>query len=501
MICSFLIAVPLSTLATSAPSIPDPLPLTGTLPRASDVTADAIRDAGDDVGALLKLAVAWAEGGSEASAVMAWERVLEIDPDHEDAHRGLRHHLWNGTWYSTYTALSSARRKEVARRLKEDGVVPFGEEWVLPGDLPFRKMNWEAVPTGGWAPPGTAARLADDATKKAAGWERQHRTWISPTEFDQWRSGLWKVGDEWLTVEDANKVHAELDAWWEVPGEHFVALTTVPEEDARWVVWWADQVHGDLQELFGLEPESAPEFVVLNSIAQYNEFSAGSTTTGRNPADASGYSSLHYAYFTDGWYDRSTPVPQFRASAAAYYDINDPGLKPYGQHAVRHAATLAWLESVDPSWDTVAEMVTSGALAFPDAAYWGEKRIPRWLRYGAAAYCERFFEDKSTPEGGDPLWARKWALENLRKGGDLDPIESILTLDLQTSDPEGSARLIHEAGLLVHYIRNGGDKKMAKAWAAFREALVGGSDTQEAAARLEALLLGSGKKVAAFYRK
>ncbi|MEM8712450.1 MAG: hypothetical protein AAGG01_15970, partial [Planctomycetota bacterium] len=103
-------------------------------------------------------------------------------------------------------------------------------------------------------------------------------------------------------------------------------------------------------------------------------------------------------------------------------------------------------------------------------------------------------------EGGDPLWARKWALENLRKGGALDPIEQVLELPFQTADPAGSARLIHEAGLLVHFIKNGGDKKVGRAWEAFRSDLVDGKPTEKSVEALESAILKSVKKIEALYR-
>lgn len=459
---------------------------------------EAITSAGGDVEALLALAEARLAEKDEDGARRAWSRILELHADHEAAHRGLRHHRYGDRWYVTYAELSKARRDEARRRLDEEGLVPLGDEWVPQADLPFRRMGWEQDGAGQWAPPGVAAARAERAKLLADGYQLQHRTPIPPAEFDAWRAGKWKVGDEWLDVEAANEAHSKLGAWWEVPGEHFVALTTVPEEHTRWVVWWADQVHGELAALFGLSPAAAPEFVVLNSIAQYNDFAAGSAVQNRAPADALGYSSIHYAFFTDGWSELVGGAPFFRATGAAYYDPADPNLAPYGQHAVRHAAALAWLEAVDPSWNAVSLMVTSPAGGFPDGAYWGEKRIPRWLRYGAAAYCERFFEDKNVAEGGDPLWARKWALENLAKGGRMDPVEEILALEFDTADAAGSVRRIHEAGLLVHYTLDGGDKKVTRAFETFREALARGEDVIEPLAAYEKALAKAEKKIARF---
>lgn len=463
-----------------------------------DDVDDAIASAGEDAARLSALGETWAAEENEDAARRAWARVLEIDSRNEAAHNGLRHHRHADTWYETYAALARARRDEAKRRFEAEGVVPFGNEWVLAEDLPFRRMQWDKLDDGSWAPAGTKARQADEKAKLAAGWEKQHRAWVDPADFDKWRKGLWMVEGDWLDTAAANEAHAKIGAWWEIPGEHFVALTTVTEEESRWVVWWADAAHADLVRMFGLDAAEKPEFVVLNSVAQYNDFNAGNAAEARGPADASGFSSVHYAYFTDGWTDTSGPVPVFRGTGAAYHDVNDAGLKPFGQHAVRHAAALAWLEAVDPSWNAVSEMLTSPGGVFPDRRYWGEKRIPRWMRYGAAAYCERFFEDKNAADGGDPMWARKWALKNLKTGGSLDSIEDIIAMQFDTADPEASSRLIHEAGLVVHFLIDGKDKRVGKAWGAYRTALIAGDEVTEQIADLEAALVKAQKKVASF---
>ncbi len=454
---------------------------------ALDAVDEAIAAAGKDATKLAQLGEQWDSEGEYEAAAKAYGAALAIDPDHAAAHGGLGHHACDGRWYTTYAELARASREEARVRLEKDGVVRLGDDWVPVQEAPFRRMGWEKLADGRWARPGTLARLADGQQKEGEGYQLQHLTWVHPSEFEQWRKGLFKVGDEWLEVAQANVAHAEIGAWWEVPGEHFVALTTVVEEDSRWVVWWADQTAADLSRIFGLVPAEKPELVVLNSLAQYNEFAAGSQSPPRVPADASGHSSLHYAFFTDGWTESvaGSAVPVFRGTGAAYYDSQDAALAPFGQHAVRHAAALAWLESVDPSWSSVSRMVTSPSPGFPDLAFWSEKRIPRWLRYGAAAYCERFFEDAQVGEGGDPLWARKWAIENLKGSGPLDSMSTILELEFDTADPVASARRIQEAGLLVHFIVDGDDQKVNRAWRAYRGALMAGDAIEEELGALE----------------
>ena len=495
----------LPLLLAMAGASPSGAPVSTTLAAAADVVvpgADDVQDAIDkadgDVAALTELASTWSASENEPAARRAWAAVLAIDEDHEAAHEGLRHHRYGGDWYTTYAELAAVKRAEAARRLKEDGVVPFGSEWVPAEDLPFHRMGWERLESGRWAPPGTSARMAEDKKLTAEGWQQQHRTWIPPGELEHWSAGKWKVGDEWLDTAAANEAHSALGSWWEIPGESFVALTTVTEENARWALYWADQTRSDLLRMFGLEPNDKPEFVVLNSIAQYNDFAAGSAAEQRRPADAAGFSAVHYAFFTDGWMDVSEGRTRFRGTGAAYYDAQDPALAPFGQHAVRHAAALAWIEAIDPSWNAVSLMVTAPSNVFLDATFWDEKRIPRWMRYGAAAYCERFFEDKTVGDGGDPMWARKWAIDNLAKGGSLKSVPEIVAFEIDPLEPEMSVRLIHEAGVLVHYMLDADDKKVTAAHGAFREALISGESTDEPLANLVSALEKAEKKIAAF---
>ncbi|MGK0481672.1 MAG: hypothetical protein ACJAQ3_001650 [Planctomycetota bacterium] len=479
-----VLSLPMTPLSTAACFLPQ------------DDAAVRLEAAGSDVDALCALARSWVEEEADDSAVRAWTQVLSLDSKHEEAHLGLRHHRHGTVWFETYAELAKARRAEAKRRFESEGVVPFGDEWVPAADLPFRRMGWESLEGGTWGPPGTRERMAGEAKKRADGWEQQHASWVAPSEFDAWRSGLWKVGEQWLDTAAANQAHSKIGAWWQIPGDHFTALTTLSEDDSRWVHWWADQAAVDLERIFGLAPQGKPDLVVLNGIAQYNDFAAGSAAEARVPADASGHSSLHYAFFTDGWTEVVEGRPIFRGTGAAYYDVQDPALKPFGQHAIRHAAALAWLESVDPSWDAVSRLLTQPGSTFPDQWFWKEKRIPRWLRYGAAAYCERFFEDRKVGDDGDALWARKWAVANLKTDGEFSSLEDIFAMDMNTAAPEASLRRIHEAGWVVHFLLEGSDRKVQKAWSAYREALVAGEEVEEHVKVLEAALLKAKGRIA-----
>ncbi|MBK9388624.1 MAG: hypothetical protein IPN34_27750, partial [Planctomycetes bacterium] len=95
---------------------------------------------------------------------------------------------------------------------------------------------------------------------------------------------------------------------------------------------------------------------------------------------------MHYAFFAEAWFDFTQEPPLHRGAGVAFSEPTDPVLAPYGTFSVRHAAAQSFVEAIDPSWRALSSVPTQGLVA---NAFWSEKRIPRWLRYGAASYVER----------------------------------------------------------------------------------------------------------------
>jgi len=234
--------------------------------------------------------------------------------------------------------------------------------------------------------------------------------------------------------------------------------------------------------------------VVFNGIDQFNMFAAGDQASQLQPAEVSGLSSLHYAYFADAWYDPTTQPPEYLGTGVAYWDAKDPALAPFGKHSVRHAAGLAYLETIRPSVMTISEAIVGGAP--PDLeAFWNEKQIPRWLIYGAASYVERFYKDD---EGSDPWAIRAWAISNLKSGGKLDKLDDIFEFGITLEDIEGSTRMIHEAGLLVSFMLDGECQPVIEAHEEFKAALKSGEDVDKAVDKLQKALKKNEKKLKKF---
>jgi hypothetical protein len=463
-----------------------------------DDLAERRKAAGNDVDKLFELAL-WCEGeGRDKDQEDLCERILKLAPDHAGAHEKLRHHRYGERWFATYRELSAYKRAE-EERMAAQGLARFGDGWAPRADVPFLRMGWAKDADGRFQSQAANERARVAAERTAAGWQQQDLTWVPPEEFEPWRAGLFKCGDVWLDASQADAWHAQLGRPWQLPGERFVVHSTLPREQARWALWWADQTYADLERAAGPLAGQKPLVVTLASLAQYNDFAAGNAAALRPAAEASGYSSFHYAFLADSYVDATGAAPEYLGAAAAYWESSDAALAPYGQHAVRHAAALAYLEALDPSWNAVADMLAAGpGAAVNSQDFWAEKRIALWLRFGIASYCERYFRDPHAAEGQDKNWARTWALANLREKGGLRALEELFAFVPDPTDPEGAARWIAESGALVSFVLDGGVPALAEAHGRWRAALASGGDLAGATRALEQELAQAGRELARY---
>lgn len=477
----------LSLLVTLAASLAAAAPASAGAPTPV-LQADAAKEAefkkrndeaGTDVAKLMDLAKWCDENGLRDQRRATLERVVELQPDHEEARKALRHHFYDGKWFKSYVELSTYKREE-EKRMAEKGLVRVGDAWVPAADANYLKLGWEKNEAGEWVSKSELARAKRDAEMLAKGWRQQtDLVWVSPEEAKNWEENKWKCGDKWLTLEEANAYHAKLDQWWTIPSQRFLLLTTVEHETALAAANEADRIYGDMKRLFPFEPRGKPEVVILNSIAQYNTFSGGDQT--RPLTATGGQSSCHYAHFAELRVDPGPPV-EYKGCGVGYWQTNDPNIAPYGKHSVRHAAALSYVEAIDPSWSAVASMFSGGD--FSPESFYAEKRIPRWLRYGAASYVERYYQDAYA---NDPWWTRKWALSNLLRQGPISPFETIFALRLDPAD--GTGRAISEAGLVVSFLLDGGCTPVVLAHRKWRAMLSRGENVKEAQAELQKALL------------
>lgn len=494
-----LLLVPLLLPAASS-SVPA---AAAPLAAAQDAELDAkIAAAGRDVAKLLALAASCAAANQAPDAAKVYKKVIEVEPGNEVARKALRHQLYDGKWFESFAELSKYQREEAAR-MKEKGLARFQDKWVPEADVPFLKMGWVRGEDGAWTDPHEAALAKEVAERQAGGYQfrADDSSWVAPDETEKWAALQWKCGDEWLDMEKANAYHAVVGRWWKLAGEHFVVWTTCAWDVGNLARWHADKTHADLVRLFGVEPRTAPHVVVLNGLEQYNQAAGGQ---GQTIDELEGFSSLHGAYFADGWYDATATPPRFQGAGVSYWDAKDARASGWGPFWLRWAAAQSWVDAIDRSWNAIGDRIASGPgdPASAAAAFWGEKRIPRWLRYGAASYVERFMKDPAAGEGADPWTLRQFAFGEIKKGGGLRPLSDVFAFRLALEDLPSSSRMYQEAGLVVSYLLDGasGDAALAAKHQAFQAALKSGSaaDARSAATALEGALREHEAKIRQF---
>jgi len=449
-----------------------------------DDTLDTkIAAAGKDVVKLLELATACASSGQEDSARKVYKKVLELDPNNEAAHKGLRHQPYGGKWFDSFAELNKYKREEAAR-MKQKGLVRFKDEWVSESDFAFLSMGWIKNDKAEWKHPVDLAREKQAEEWRAAGYQfrADDNSWIAPGDVEKWKALTWKCGDEWVDMAKANAYHATIEHAWELMGEHFQVATTCDWEVGKWSRWHADKSYPELVRVFGVEPKTKPEFLVLDSIDNYNKVAGQGLF-----AETEGWSSLHGAYFADLCFDMGVQPPRYYGLGVSYVDVKDPTAGLFGPLWLRFAAAQSFVDAVDPSWGAVGAQVASEMKdpmpAFA-TAFWNEKKIPRWLRWGAAMYVERFMKDPYPATGVDPWAMRAGAFNDVKKLGGMRKLDDVFAFEVDLKDIPGSSRLFLEAGVVVAYLLDGtgGDKELSEKHQAFRAALKTGVKADTAAA-------------------
>lgn len=458
----------------------------------------AIRSAGADVGALLELAESYEAAKKRTEAKRVYERVIELDSENQRARKALRHQHYDGRWFESYVELARYKREEAAR-MKEKGLARWKDSWVPLADMPFLRMGWVRDAQHAWSHPADTERERRIEEWKAAGYQfrADDSTWIAPDEFDLWTAQKWKCGDEWLELEEANRFHSRPATAWELSGEYFQVITTCEWSFGNSARWHADRTHAELVRIFGISPSTAPRVLMLKSLDQYNTAAAG------DMIDSEGLSSLHGAYFADGAIDTSQEPSRFFGVGVSYWE-SEGQVAGWGPFWLRWAAAQSFVDAIDPSWEAASLRVTdeAGSLQAHGEKFWSEKCVPRWLRYGAASYVERYLANPEAEEGADPWNLRTFALGELKKNGGLRELPKIFAFELTLEDIPGSTQLYSEAGLLVSFLLDGSqdDAELQATHEALRSALASGSKdkVRAAASVLEAALAERSKAIRAY---
>lgn len=327
---------------------------------------------------------------------------------------------------------------------------------------------------------------AKEEWAKARGYRKDASgTWVRSEDLDPQSNGRFPCGDQWLSEEDANDYHSRLLRWWRIPSENFVAYSTCSRTTTDSALQWMESTRRDLHRLFGVEPAVPSTVILLRSLIQYNDFSVTRPDGEQVPPTSSGYSALHHAFPCEQWLDVRA-ANQYPGAACAYWDDRTEAGNLWGPLAVRHAAAHAFVEGIDPSPLTTKSWQESQDGGFSAIAFWSEKKVPLWLRYGAAMYCERFFIEE---DAGDPQWARRWSMQELADQGGIGPLEALFRFNLDEKQVYRSRKLMMQAGAVVAFLLDARIPALDRQLARFQEELGTGEKIQPAVDALHAELL------------
>ncbi|MBL8863605.1 MAG: hypothetical protein JNK02_16565 [Planctomycetes bacterium] len=445
-------------------------------------------EAGNDVHKLWKLYEWCVQTKRDKEGKATLRQIVKLDPTHKEANVALGHVFFDGQWFPTAKKLDEYKKEKEVAEKKAQGLVLWKDQWVPASDVPFLDRGLVRDVNGNWATPAEAKKLEE-------GWIRQDLEWIPPAEKENVEKGLWKCGGKWLTAEEADACHADIDRWWRIPFERFHLYTTCDRDVAvQKVKRELENAYDELVRAYGGEPAGPIGVLVLRDADQYSNFSNGDDSAQRGGTDALGLSSVHHAYFADASH-QATNEERVLGLGVGYWDASSDTGNRWGVHSVRHALGLSFGEALDPSTKTYEKNKKS---PLRNDAYWqafyDEKRVPRWFRYGAAAYAERYYRDNSVGVGGDPLWARKWSIGNIHARGGLRQLKQILDFNLTVEGAQDSEKLINEAGLVMAYVLDGGNAAIEPKLKKLQEAITAGKDKKavtDAAKALEAEILKS----------
>ena len=480
-------------LLTALPALPTPAaPSTpgaaAALP-AQDLKAEYEQRRAAAEGDVKKLweLVAWCEtNGLDKERKSCLREIVKLDDNDKAAHEALGHVFYDGKWFTTEEKLAEHKKKEAAKLAKEQGLVPYKDGFAHPDDIPYLDKGLVKDAEGKWVD-------AEHLKHIQEGWKLQDLTWIPPAEFENIDKGLWKCGDEWKTLEEANAYHSEIGRWWRIPGLYFHLYTTLPRDVALQALTEIDRTFTDLTRIYGVEPKEPLMVVLLRSTEQYGIFAAGNEQW--PGTDALGLSSVHGAFFADGLID--TDSKTWMGCGAGYWDPSTKDSTQFGKLFARHAAGQSFGERMDPSPKTLAKYQVPFDLRKFVEDFYAEKKVPGWFRIGAASFVERYYVDQFTGQGGDPMWARKWSIENVARRGGLDGMSQIFEMKIGP-DMTDSDKRMSEAGLVMAFILDGDCEPVKKEHEAVKAAFKAGQDPGPAIKKLEAAVDKNADKLRAF---
>lgn len=449
MIATLLLALAPAPLAAPAPSAP--LVLAQDPVDRDEEYERRLEEAGDDVDELWRL-YGWCTSFDmtrEARSVA--RKIVRLDEFHRPAREALGHIEYDGRWFKNERERDKYIEEKEEEEARERGWVRWNDQWVDPADIPFLERGLVRAPDGTWV-------SEEDLEKMEAGWIRQDLVWIDPAEADNVTQGLWKCGDEWLPLSEADEYHASRRNWWRIPSDHLIVHSTCDRAVTMTGIRHMELAFRDLVRIYGQAPAVQLNVGLVRSVAQYNEFAS---------EDPLGFSSLYGAYFPLSWIDWDEHV--FKAGGIGVWNSETQEDDRWGPLHARFAVGLSFAQAIDSSPEALSDFGRSTSAELDVEDFLEEKRLPPWFTQGGAMFVSRFFLDL----GSNANWAREWSTGSVASRGGLLPLAEVFRLPFGVGDGEGDAvehRLL-QSGLVMAFILDGENPAVREAHAKLKDAL------------------------------
>jgi hypothetical protein len=385
-----------------------------------------------------------AEKGLAAESKRLLKKVVtKLDPENEEA-RTLLGYVKQGDKWVLEEELKGAEDEQK----KKEGYVKVKGQWV--------KKEEEAFARKGLVKHEDKWITSAEKKKIDTGWIRHPETgeWIPKEEAEKSKSGLFFVNKQWVDKATADKFHESPDSPWSIYSDHFNMIGTLPY-DTMWNARNdAESAMTAAKRVFSMHtpiPVPPLQIRLFNTSDDYSAFTQPLSDTGL---------SMYGAYYAEKHDEK--PV-------AVFY-----GEKNWGPYYLRHGVGL---------------MV---AYRFIEEA---DSKLPHvhWFPTGIGSYVSRW-DNKGHAQHFGKQYIEKGGVRNLKK------FFKSFNLDKDMPDEEVQWN-IYQAGILISFCIDGGDKASTEALKELTDALVKAKGVDAAMKNLETKLSNAEKALKGYLEK
>jgi hypothetical protein len=352
-----------------------------------------------------------------AEATQAFLKAVQIDPEHEGAHKALGHEKYEGIWVTPGQKKLMEQKKE-EEEYAAKGMVRYKGEWIKKEDL-------EKVQAGyvQWTDPGSGKVewvTPADRAKLEKGLVQYEGRWLPREEAEALEKGLFKVEGNYVDKQAANEYHSNWDNAWELESEHYRMRTNRDYDSAMEALAKAEKAYQAMKEFFGEEPDlknGKLAIFMFGNQDEYNQFGQ------QNAAGDEGWRQGRFGGF------HAYEHPETPAAVYSFYD--EANRYDWTEYHLYHALAVQYLAEVQPNIKTA------------------------WLRESIVAYFQYFAHYKW------PSLRESWGRYII--GNRFIPFDDFTSLNNLAGDPQsgfyvGGDKPTQQAqgGLLILYLTKTG---------------------------------------------